>query len=388
MTNIALPVAEVETEALPSESGFTPFSVMRYSELMAYEPDPNDILMLGEDDQPLIERGSVAAIVGPPGCHKSRLAFQMAVSQVAHVPWNGLKFMNEPLRWLFIGNENNMRRLQHDISKMTAPFPDKGYLDERLFFHVLNTPDDFNISLGTVAEGLRYKHLISEMMPDVIVVDPFEAMMQTGNSNDAAEVRESMLQLQRVANEVLDAKPVIILIHHARTGAENARQAVGYDKANYVKGSKSFYSICRTVFNIAPGEAEGGGKIVLSCGKSNNSRGFSTRGLVLDETTSTFNIDPSFDLQAWKDDLEGKRSQKACSIADVLGAVAAGKTKRQDIHEAVMGDTGASKATVNRRIDDALDCGRLVKVARGEFQLPPSDEMLPFSDEEVRETPF
>jgi hypothetical protein len=113
------------------------------------------------------------------------------------------------------------------------------------------------------------------------------------------------------------------------------------------------------VINLAPGDAEDRTNLVMSCGKANDCEAFATRGLVFNPENFRYDVDPDFNLEDWINDVEGKRGNKACSIADVVEAVRAGKHKRKEIVEHVNDLTGASESTIRRRIKDACEADKI-----------------------------
>ena len=65
-------------------------------------------------------------------------------------------------------------------------------------------------------------------------------------------------------------------------------EAVGYDGANFGKGSKALYSCARSVFNLAPGNEEENPQILVACPKNNDGPRPATFALMLDQTSMTY----------------------------------------------------------------------------------------------------
>ena len=81
----------------------------------------------------------------------------------------------------------------------------------------------------------------------------------------------------------------------------------------------------------------------------------------------SYEVDASFDMQAWIDDVEGKQSGKAASIADTVRAVEAGNVRYGDIARVVADESACSVVTAKRRIKEAVAGGYLEKDAKGGY---------------------
>lgn len=292
---------------------------------------------------------------------------QLAISQILGQPFAGIRTHPKPLKHLLIGTENSIHRQQAELSKMTAGFDDvqRELLGHCLFFHVVESIDDAFINIGSPEIAEKWKRTLEVVLPDVIYVDPFGEVV-VGDVNKDADVRHTLRELTRICRRH-NHDTAIVVVHHARTGRGNIAQAVGYDKGNYGIGSKALYSGVRSQINLAPADAEDTSRIVMSCGKSNDTKPFKPRGLQLDETTMTYEVDPTFDLDSWLKDVEGKQRGQAASVGDVVRVVNSGKTRYIDITKAVVEETACSPVTAKRRIKEAVDGGYLRKRTNGDY---------------------
>ena len=84
-------------------------------------------------------------------------------------------------------------------------------------------------------------------------------------------------------------------------------------------------------------------------------------GLKLNEDTMLYDTDRHFDLNAWKDDVEGKHSGQSASIKDVILVLRDGAKTHTAICTAVINSTDCSKSTVKRRLADAIQKGYVRK---------------------------
>lgn len=342
-----------------------PFTVLSATELLGKEIPPKTSV-LGDG---IITLGQLTTLIGQGGTGKSQVTMQIALSQVLGWTFAGFATHPEPLRHLLIGTENSIHRQQSDIRKMTAALDDtqRELLGQNLFFHIVDHIDDAFINIGS--DDIRAKWLLTleHFQPDCIYVDPF-GEVNVGDINKDADVRHTLRELTRICRRH-NPHTAIIIVHHGRTGRQNIAQAVGWDKGNFALGSKALYSGARSQLNLAPAAPDDPSRLVLSCGKSNDAKPFAPVGLRLDEETMLYAVDPTFDLNAWKDDVEGKNSGQSSSIKNVITAIQERHTTYNAICHAVTDATGCSKSTVKRRVQDALEKDYIRKGSNGHYHL-------------------
>jgi len=331
-----------------------PFTVWTISQFRSWQ-EPPDLNILGDG---LLQKGGLAVVGGQGGVGKSRYALQLAICQTLGLPFVGLDTHGKPQRWLFIGNENSISRMKTDLDAMLSQYTEEqiDILERHLFMQALVDTDDYFISLGDEDIKARWIQTLMEFRPTVLVADPFGNILD-GDMLKDADVRRTIAELTKIARE---ANPLmaIVILHHARTGRQNILQAVGWDKGNFLIGSKALYSAARTVINMAPGDKEDSSKVVMSCGKSNNAKAFSTVGLCLNETTHFYEIDTDFDLEAWEADVSGERSgkEKKLTVQDIIDHIAAagGKCDKVELIEALTTAFDCSAKTARRRISEGF----------------------------------
>ena len=345
----------------------TPFTVLSATELLAKEIPPKTNV-LGDG---VITHGQLTTLIGQGGTGKSRVAMQIALSQVLGWTFAGFATHPAPLRHLLIGTENSIHRQQSDLRKMTDALDDeqRQRLGEHLFFHVIDQIDDAFINIGS--DDIRAKWLLTleHFKPDCIYIDPF-GEVNVGDINKDADVRHTLRELTKICRRH-NHDSAIIIVHHGRTGRQNIAQAVGWDKGNFALGSKALYSGARSQINIAPADPDDHSRIVLSCGKSNDAKPFDPVGLKLNDHTMLYDTDPTFDLNAWKDDVEGKSSGQTASIKDIVEALRAQNKTHNAICHHVMDATGCSLKTAKRRLGDTLEKDYARKASNGQYNLTP-----------------
>ena len=331
-----------------------PFTVWTISQFLSWV-EPPDLNILGDG---LLQKGGLAVVGGQGGVGKSRYALQLAICQTLGLPFVGLDTHGEPQRWLFIGNENSVARMKSDLTAMLSQFsPEQiAILERHIFMQALVETDDYFISLGDDEVKQRWIQTLTTVKPTVLVADPFGNILM-GDLLKDADVRRTIAELTRLARQV-NPEMAITILHHARTGRQNIVQAVGWDKGNFLIGSKALYSAARTVINLAPGDKEDASRIVMSCGKSNDAKPFQSQGLRLNEATHFYEIDPDFDLEAWEADVSGERSgkEKKITVQDIIDHIAAngGKCDKKELKDAMVTQFECSRDTVERRIKEGF----------------------------------
>jgi hypothetical protein len=344
------------------EKPIRPLTVWAPSQFLAHTL-PDDASLLGDG---LIERGELASFLGVGGLGKSRLTLWFALCWIAGREWCGLPTAGGPGRVLILCTENGLRRWQTDLSKMLATFTDdeRDAVEKHLRGLALVPGEEADMNLGDAASCARLRETLKAQAPDLLIFDPFADML-AGDENST----ECMVATLRTLRGILTAsapRAAVILVHHARTGAANVAQAGdGFSAGNFARGSKALYSRVRAELQLAPGDRDDPTKLVLACGKASNCAPFAPRGLVFDAETFTYQVDPSFSVEGWRSDVAGKRTGKACSVAEVVAVVRehcqlpGDCVKAGMISDAVREATGASVRTIRDRLRDAVKAGYL-----------------------------
>ena len=315
--------------------------------------------------------GASCVIFGVGGLGKSRVALNIARNQALGLPFAGLPTAPRPLRHLMMGSENSIHRLQYDIRKMNVGLTAEqiATLGAHVRLATLEGPEDTYIAL-TPANVERWRLTLEEHRPEVLWCDPWGDILDgDGNSDDDA--RATISTLRRLLRKVSPEAGLCILAH-SRTGATNILQAVGYDSANFGKGSKALYSAARCVWNLAPGSESEDPPLVCAHAKCNDKPKEKPFAIRLDPETMTYNREDGFDLEAWQAELSararGKRGPKKGPAMTEEQAVEALGDKVGTTAEVIqiLRDKGANK-------DDAADLlKRLVLAGTWEQWRPPT----------------
>ncbi len=351
-----------------SKGGFTVWTVDDFEK---YNPPEDDALM-GEDGGHVYWRDrELALLLGPGGVGKSRLALHLAIAQILGRNWIDFQLVGTPRRWLIIGNENSARRYQSELRLMLADLTPKerSLVAGHLFIQALVDDTADSLSLDDPIAVKLWRATAAQVRADVLVVDPWEAVIPGGDCNDAVATRDGVRQLRAIFSPH-SQRFTPLIVHHAREGAEAARKAEGFDAGAFAKGSKTLRSMARFGINVAPEDADDGARVVLACGKMNNARKFTTRGAVMDDSTHLYSRNPEFDVEAWRADVEGKRGGKSCSVREVVEAVREGNHATGKIVEMVVQSTGACTRTIKSRLAEAVAGGYLAPCQpRGHYTL-------------------
>lgn len=308
-------LAEVPTV----ERRLHPLHVVSAGDLLAADIPPR-VDIIGEA---VVFGGAVSALVGAGGTGKSRIVVQLAIHSLVGLDFGPLHVPKLAAgSWLLlIGNENSRRRIHGDISRMLdalALTPEqREEVGRRLFVHVLDGPDD-----ALTPEGIgRIVDTVKATDAAVVVIDPLGDVID-GDANSDSDVRRTLAAVQSSARTG-NPDSAVFLVHHSRDGAQNLRQAYGWDGGNFGKGSKAVRNCCRAMVHVvvrSPDDADGG--VVFVCGKSNDARKFEPFGMTFDG--GAYFWDRDFDFEAWKAGLNAAAEGKTLPT---VGEVVDGRVK-------------------------------------------------------------
>ena len=341
-----------------------PYSTRAWDELAEMELTPPEIVWGG------FALGGSCVIFGQGGLGKSRLALNLARNQVLGIPFAGLPTAARPLRHLMMGSENSIHRLQNDVRKMGAGLaPEQvAKLGAHIQLATLEGADDSHISLASPANVERWAATLEAWPPDVLWADPWGDVL-AGEANGDEDTRATLSALRRLLRKANPAAGLGILAH-ARTGARNIMQAIGYDAANFGKGSKALYSAARCVWNLAPGDEGENPVLVCVHAKSNDAPKFPPFAVSLDPETMLYTRAADFDFEGWQSEVAARANGKA--------GTRRGPRLTEDAAFDALGDETGTAAEVHQRLresgatrDEADDlCKRLVVAGRWERWRP------------------
>jgi len=346
------------------------FTTMSARELLTAEL-PQLVWVWGKG---LITRGQLCAIVGQGGTGKSRITLQVAVDERAGVAPLGISGASGgENRWLFVGTENGMHRLQEELRKMCSVYQGDqlARVLDGIHFHILKEDDDADILLRE--DNLdRWRAMLEQVRPTVVVADPF-GDLHPGDINKPAEVRATVRAFMRLCRQV-DKDMAMVIIHHARAGRQNIAGAVGWDQGAFSLGAKDITTMARVQLNVTFTDPEDWGKVMVSLGKANDTERIEPIGLVLNRDTMRYEVDLDFDLDAWKADLDGKRAaQTKLAKSALLDLIASGKGPSPRERRKWEVQTGekfdVSDRTVRQKVTELLRSGFLREKSDGTLRV-------------------
>jgi hypothetical protein len=96
-----------------------------------------------------------------------------------------------------------------------------------------------------------------------------------------------------------------------------------------------------------------------------------TQGLIFEPVGFTYKVDPDFDVDRWRAEVEGRAraGQSLCTLADVVAAVRDGYSRTKELIAHLMEECAVSKRTVERLISSATEKGAIKALVRGKFIL-------------------
>lgn len=350
--------------ASPTEdpsSKIKPFTLWAPSQFIAHQPDPSACL-LGTG---YLELGQWTSLIGIGGLGKTRLALWLVVCQMLGRQWCGLPTNGTPQKAVIFSTENGLRRWKEDLSKINATLNDKerAIVEANLRILAMTDDEDGDLCLGNPISVQRLKLTLGDAAPGIVVFDPFADMMD-GDENKTVDIVTTLTALRAITRASCP-KAAILIIHHGRTGSQNVAQAGdNFNAGNFGRGAKALYSKVRCELQLAPEDRDNPNRLVLACGKSNDTVKFTPRCLVFDDQTFKYTVDPSFDIDAWRDDVSGKRKKSLLTMAEIVEfvqekcPVQGSETDTKTVIENFEG-SGAAERTIKNHIANAIDAGYL-----------------------------
>ena len=338
------------------------FEMWSPAQFLAYIADPSACL-LGDG---YLEKGQWTSFVGAGGLGKTRLILWLVISQMTGQDWCGLKVAGEPQKVAILSTENGLKRWQNDLKKIFSLLtPDQQALvQDRLRILALTPDEPADLNLGDEEVRDRLRNTLQAHAPGIVVFDPLADMLE-GDESKTSDMKNSLLLLRGVTRKACPTAAIII-IHHARTGAQNIAQAgSNFNAGNFARGSKVLYSSVRCELQLVPCDDKDATKLVLMCGKANDVAKFPPRAITFDPETFRYTVEEDFDIDAWRADVNGKRHKEAgLTIAQVVTAVreiapmVGDEASMKKIAEA-LADTGASLRNIQRIVNQAVKAGYL-----------------------------
>jgi len=239
--------------SIPARPVASVLEFLRPSELRDYSP-PDGIVLVGDCH---IVRGNPFVIGGPPGVGKSRAAVALAVAGATGADWFKLPV---PVRFrtMIVQNENGRFRLQREFAGLDCPA-----LED---FVRVCPPPPLGLAFDKAEFQAALAAAIDDFKPDVIVVDPWNAVARDDKAKDYLETFNAI----RAVIPTGDTTPALGIVHHTRKPKGDER-ATGRGLLNLLAGSYVLGSVPRSVFVMqAASDDPTDNRVVWTCCKNND----------------------------------------------------------------------------------------------------------------------
>lgn len=350
-------------QQLTQKPALKPLTVRSIVEIMAYQPDENDLIL----SDGYLCKGERSTWLGQGGLGKSRLSIQLACCCTLGRDFLGVETRGKGQRWLFLQTENGLRRLKCDLEHMRLGYSAAEWLhiENHIFFHTLECDEDGVILLNEEEHFARAAELIIRVNADVVVVDPLRDS-HGGDLNGDQEMTSATRNLTRLAKVGGRTDRALLVLHHALTGKAGAGKATGLDRSSFGRNSKVLQGWTRAQVNIAPGSAESSDVLVIASGKNNNFKEFPPFAIELDPRTMSYQVKSDFDMEAWQAEITGtKKGMKKAGEDEILALLhaAGGRLEKKKLIEQARVRTGRGEAHLRKVITAMAEAETVGEVA-------------------------
>lgn len=246
--------------------------------------------------------------------------------------------------------ENGNRRLQFDLNRLREAYRAEWQaIIERLAIHTLETDRDGWLSLEAEENQAAITEAIAARAPDVVVFDPLN-QFAIGDPNKDADMAVTCQAITRLCRKG-NPQRAIVISHHTITGRAGAAKSFGMERAGYGRNSKVLLAWTRGQMNLAPMSADNNELLAVSCGKCNDGKEFPPFAARLNPDTMLYEVAPDVDLDAWRADVMGSRSNEPLMTSSKVRELChfSGMDKPQ-LAKAIMEDCGCARGSAYRFI--------------------------------------
>ena len=223
------------------------------SQLKAFVPPAGSVLV-GDCH---IVRGSVFVIGGAPGVGKSRAGVALAEAGATGFEWFGLT-VHRKFKTMIIQNENGEHRLKNEFSELDADILDPWVR--------VCVPPLFGLTFDREDFRTLLAKEIADFKPDVIVLDPWNAVARDDRAADYLET----FRLIRAVIPAGDDAPALGIVAHTRK-PKSDEKASGRGLLNLLAGSYVLGSVPRCAFVLqAASDDPEDRRVVWTCCKCND----------------------------------------------------------------------------------------------------------------------
>ena len=222
-------------------------------QLAAYTP-PLGAVLVG--DYHLV-CGNVGVLAGAPGVGKSRASVALAVAGAIGGNWFGLP-VHRKFKTMIVQNENGALRLHREFSELNCEA-----LDDYIR---ICPPPPYGLCFDHSEFRTQLALAIHEFAPDVVVIDPWNAVARDEKAKDYLETFELIRSLLPAG----DDGPALLIVGHTRKPQADER-ATGRGLLKTVSGSYVLVSVPRTVYVLQTASDDPQDtRVVFTCCKNND----------------------------------------------------------------------------------------------------------------------
>lgn len=325
-------------------------------ELSIRTPDELVNMTFDESDQllgdRLLARGQPMTILAPGGTGKSRLLLQLLACLVTDREFIGFPCHGRGTKWLLLQTENSNRRLQADLHRIKAWIGrDWAEFNQAVRIHTMEHDEDGMVYLSDISNQKAIEDLIVKHEATGVAFDPL-GDFSMGDPNKDQDMRDTCRCISKLCKKNNPDRAIIVL-HHAGTGKAGAAKATGFDRTSFGRNSKVLHSWTRGQINIAAGSQDSNEQLVIACGKCSNGREFEPYGIKLNLDTMIYELDDTFDLKAWEEQVTGQKSGVSVSPEKIREMCPVPGIAKPEFAKLIMREFGTARATAYRYIEKA-----------------------------------
>ena len=214
-----------EKKASPS-----PFKIWTLASLRVATFKPPEAIV--ED---LIAEGETIAFVGKPKAGKSRFVQQIALAIASGQGFLG-HVVPRTRRVLYLDLENRPAGVRARFQKMSQP----SAADDRLLIYAPETLSNLEITLATSAGIKALQQLVSEVKPDLLIIDTWRLLL--GGDENKTEVVVRGLRALSSLRRLVPALATLIVHHTRKTQGQDA-PVLRIDPSGWVENASGHSSL-------------------------------------------------------------------------------------------------------------------------------------------------
>jgi energy-coupling factor transporter ATP-binding protein EcfA2 len=279
-----------------------PLNFKRLREVFAMQFDDADFVLRNG----YLAKGEMVAIFGAGGIGKTRIVNQLIRDIKIGKPFLGRWQTNgRDLKIMVLQTENSCRRMKSDLWAQCGGLSEEEIdcIDKDVWWHTLENSDDSFLTLASAENQQRIDDACAQYKPDLIVWDVLRDFV-VDDPNSDRDMQATLSIIGRLTRKY-NPQCIAIVIAHARTGRAGAASTLGYDRANFGRGSKVLFSWVRAQINIAAYTPDNK-TLIIASGKCNNAEEFKPFPVTLDVETMSYEVDETIsdeEIEAWHEEM-------------------------------------------------------------------------------------